>query len=272
LPDPNLDRARRNLGNNMNNLTDPGRGPQQARDESVVKLLAHVFHGRFVRDANVPQAQKGHVAPAYFCGWLDEHASEFDPEEVCREAGVDVEIWQFVRQMLESGMAPERLSQVWYAIVLSDRPLPKYPLDRINLVMLLTWADGSVMPVQVVVSREMMDQGPGFNDGLVASIVSKNVVAFRDAIVDDGLDGLHDKPTTVNYRGSTPEDPFDVFMGLLVKFIPQLRPELQKPVRDYKLLAQGIIRPVLPPAVMQALEAKKRQWQNKGRAAGGWDV
>lgn len=244
--------------------------PQSDRDEKVVKLLGYLFHGPYVEEMKIPQGKKGFVLPAHFCGWLDSRMRLMDGSDVSEKAGVERDVWDFAVEMLASGLAPERIYQVWYNIALGDRPVPRHNLEKINLVMLLTWDDGTIMPVQVFVTREMLEDGKKFTDGLVASIMSKNSVIMPNAVAEDGLDGLHDKGT--NYRGTTAEDPFDVFMGLLVKFIPQLRPEFQKPVTDYKLLAQGIIRPLLPPEVRAQLEARKRRWQSGGRPVGGWDA
>jgi hypothetical protein len=258
-------------------MASPKPNPQQVRDEATVLLLRSLFHGKFCPDEKVEDDAKGLVLPTYFCGWLDHNMPLMDPATECEAAGVGTDVWEFVRSVLDSGVAVERFAKIWYVVCLGHRPTPKHALEKIVLNMVLHWSDGVIIPIQVFVSAVMLEEGQKFNDGVVASIVSKNCLAFTQAVVTQGLDGMHDGGK--NYRGDTPEDPFEVMMGLLIKLgIPKVRPELQKPVEDYMRLAQGMIRPVIPPEVMAALEAKKRQWQAQRRrqgqidqVRGGWD-
>src|SRR4051794_17054315 len=96
--------------------------PQSDRDLKVVKLLSYLFHGPYVEEMNIPPDKKGYVMPAHFCGWIDSRMELLDAPEICEKAGVETDIWFFVRELLASGVAPERIYQVWYTIVLGDRP------------------------------------------------------------------------------------------------------------------------------------------------------
>ena len=236
-------------------------GPQQDRDEQIVLLMQYLYHERFVKEENVPEDKVGFVMPAYFFGWLDKHMNLMNGEEICAAVGVPVEIWTFIKDLVDSGCAVERLHQVWFTIALGMRPQPKTKLERVHLLMLMTWADGTIYPVQVFATQDMLD-GPGFNDGLVAAIVAKNTQSFTESIIEHGLDGLHARGK--NYRGGTPEDPFDVVMDLMLKhLIPNVRPDLRRLCEDYVRPFQGIVRPVLPPEVRAALDYRKQQFREE---------
>lgn len=247
------------------------KNPQQDRDEQTVKLLQHMFHDMFCEDEEIPDEKKGFVMPAYFFGWLDKQMNLSNPDEICQAAGVDRAIWDFIGDLISSNLAPERIAQVWYAIVLGRRPEPKHRLRSVNLVMLLTYEDGHVHPGQIFITQEMLEGSARFTDGIVASQVAKNCNSFVQTIVEHGLDNLHDNSR--DYRGCTPEDPYEVLMGGILKLVlPQVRAELKDPVEWYMRLAQGIIRPVIPPELRAAIEARKREFLKPGKAHGGWDV
>ena len=246
--------------------------PQQERDEHTVKLLKYLFHEKFVPEEKIAPANAGFVMPLYFFGWLDKHMALMNGEEICAALEISYDIWVFVREVVESGTAIERMHQVWYNVSLGNRPQAKHKLEKMNLVMLLTWADGTILPVQVFVSQEMLSDGLSFTDGHIASLIAKNSQQFTQAVIQDGLDGLHDRGK--NYRGATQEDPFEVCMGLLISPIKYntLREDLKPCVEMYARLLQGIVRPVLPPEIKAAIEAQKRQAGNPGKALGGWDA
>jgi hypothetical protein len=245
--------------------------PQQQRDEGAVKLMRHMFHDRFCQEENVEAKKKGFVAPVYFFGWLDKWMGMLDAGEICEHVGVDRAIWDFVKEVLDGGMAIERFNQVWYNIVLGDRAEPKHKLATANFVMLLTWEDGTRMPIQVFVSSEMLEQGGNFTDGHIACLVSKNTMKFTEILVEQGMDALHDQGK--NYRGNTPEDPFEVCMGLMISPIKfnTLREDLKPCCELYARMFQAIMRPMIPPEVKLQIERQRRQAQNPKKALGGWD-
>jgi hypothetical protein len=246
----------------------------QNQTERAVHLLRHLFHTEFCVEEDVPQDKKIDVEPFYFCGWLDKHMGMMDGEAACEIAKVPYSTWDFVRAMVDKGTAPEALFQVWYSIVLSDRPDPAHKLTSINIVTNLTYADGTISTTQAFMTRDMLE-GPDFNDNIVASIMRSNMRAMLVSMMKLGLDGLYEKSKENIFTSPEPEDPFDVMMGLMIKhLVPQLKPALQPAVKTYVRLAQQLIRPVLPPEVVAQLRARaeKNKGKEAGKPRGGWDA
>lgn len=239
------------------------------RTEECVKLLRRFFHVHYCPDTDIAQAQKPQVLPAYFCGWCDKHMVLLDADAECEAAEVPRDTWEYLTDLFASGVAPERIQSIWYLICLSDRPKPGHDLKAINVFAMLTWADGTISPVQAYMTGEMIQTpGQGFTDDLVAQIISGNARALVEQIASEPLDVQHDKASAVRYRSAAPEDAYEVMMGLIMSNIPKLKPELQDPVRNYMRLAQAIIRPVVPAQAYRAFKA--RGGQDK-KLTGGWD-
>ncbi len=248
---------------------EPNTPEQDEQVKHVTLLLRHLFHDKFWEDEEIGEDKKGWVLPAYFYGWLDAHMNLMNGDEECAVAQVPGPIWTFLGEVVQGGLAPERLAQLWYNVILSTRPEPRYPLKSLVLNLLLTWADGRISPIQIFADREILEEGIIFNDAVVAGLLTTRTGTMREAILTHGLDGLHDQ--SQNYRGTTEEDPFNVMMGLLLQHcIPMLRPELKEPVKDYARLAQGIIRPVIPPGAREKLAQQPRV--EPGTAQGGWET
>jgi hypothetical protein len=245
--------------------------PQELRDMQTVVLLRYLFT-KMCKDERIPTEKRGLIVPAYFFGWIDRTMNLLNFLNVgdeCAAAKVSVEIWDFVREVLGTGLAVERFGPLWYSICLSTRPALRHRLQKIMLNCVLTWEDGRISPIQIYIDRAMMEEGKDFSDGLVADLINTRIRAIVHIVAERGLDQLHQESD--DYRGMTPEDPFEVMMGMLLKIfdkrsahlasIPCVRDDLQDPVMKYVRLAQGIIRPVIPPKVQAQLNERKHQWQ-----------
>jgi hypothetical protein len=235
---------------------DPGRpDPKKSRDEEALKLLRWLFN-RFCDEEKVAPPMRAMVEPAYFCGWLDQELILVDAQETCERADVDYSVWQFLREVLDGGMAPERLRGVWYNVCMGDRPLPKVRLEKFTLTLCLHFADGTIMPTQIMVHEDMTDQ-PGFNDGLAASILQSRFPSLLQMIAEVGLDGLYARGD--NFRGKTPEDPLDVLTGTVIKVLPQLAPEYHPYLRRYLQFLHSFCNPQLDEHAQKALREHKRR-------------
>jgi hypothetical protein len=256
---------------------------RQKRDEGAVTLMKYLFHQVFAVKCEIPPERRGDVTPSYFFGWLQQDPEGFtgmNAEEVIAAAKVPAESWELVQELFAKGGVMETFSQHWHLISLADRALPRHKLVGVNLNLVMTWADGTVCHSQVYMPDEMLMEP--FSDGMVASILSGNAAQFIAKIVAHGLDGLHDM--SPNLRGNTPEDPFEVMMGVLIQHLrgeatgKQLRDDLREPVEKYVRLAQELIRPVIPPQVRKQIEEAKRAAlrdkgkTREGKAHGGWDI
>ena len=120
----------------------------------------------------------------------------------------------------------------------------------------------------------MIDNATGFNDALTAAIMAHNFRTLLGMVVENGLDKLHDASQEYRFTSPAPEDPYDVTMGLILKHIPQLKPELQEPVKNFMRLAQQCIRPPVPKHIVEAYAARKKQSEAKasGKPTGGWNT
>lgn len=256
--------------------------PQQDRDEDCVKLLRHFFV-KFCEAEQIPENMTGHVLPVYFLGWLDTQWNLYDCATECETVGVSFTVWEYLREhILGNAAGVERISAIWPFVTLGSRPAPTHALKSVTWNMLLEWADGSLLPVQVHVSRELVG-GPGLNDATVGHILASRAKVFMETIVDQGLDALHGQ--AVNYGG---EQPFNVLMGMMLQVISgkffmlegaegapkqvQIKPELIPYLKDYMRLCQAMIQPQLPPEVKAEIRRRLQQSTGKQAAQGGWDA
>lgn len=242
--------------------------------ERIVTLLRHLFHNKFCPMNDVTEDQKGGVLPAYFYGWLHKHMILMNTDTECEAAGVSLADWSNLVDIVDGGGAVEQLVQQWYTIVLSTRPQPKHPLQSLNMIVVATWEDKTISITQSFLSKEMIQNETGFNDPLTAAIMAHNFRTLLAMIVKNGLDKLHDSSQDYRFTSPAPEDPYDVTMGLILKHIPQLKPELQEPVRNFMRLAQQCIRPPVPKHLVEAYAARKKQAEAKaiGKPQGGWNT
>jgi len=253
--------------------------PQQTRDESTVRLLGHLFHTKFKEsDPQITDATAGQVLPVYFLGWLDANMILLDPAIECEAAGVPYEIWEFTKEIVSNPAGVERITPLWPYITIGNRSAPEHKLKSLTWNMLLEWEDGVMLPIQLHVNQVMVDEKI-FDDATVASILTSRAQIFSNAVIEQGLDGLHAQGQS--YGG---EQPFNVLMGMMLQMLNgnfyrketgseepvKIKEELIPYIRDYMRLCQAMIQPPIPIEVRQALAARQ---QASGKAAtGGWDA
>lgn len=260
---------------------------QQAETEQVVKYLRWVF--RQYREEMSLSVEDGiGVDCSEFCVWLVKRmdlVSLNDRDNECDDVGIDVQTWEFVKTTLDLGTALSHFGPIWPAIIFGDRENPKHALDRVTSVILFTFKDGTILPSSTTMAAELTIEGM-FTDASVGIMLQNNLQQQVSKLMESGIDKLHDLGG--NYRGTTPEDPFEVMMGLLLKHcIPNIRPELQRIVLDYTRLFQGIVRPVFSPEAKAAFAKEKAAYladkarkegkappedpkERKERPRGGW--
>jgi hypothetical protein len=241
--------------------------------EDATRLLRHLFHAVYWPERpDAEAAVKAATPPGEFLKWLDERMNMLPGHEICEKLDVDVRVWNFVAEGVNCGQGGQVLANVWYAVVLADRPPPQVPLKSMNMVMLLAYDDGTLALTNVFVNRVMIEsQDRGFDDALAATIASNNSAALPQQIVRFGLEGLRNESAREAQYTAGPgdTDPYDVFCGLILKFKDQLAPQYRKPVENYLRLFQTIVRPVLPKEALAQLEARKQA--AAGKVRGGWD-
>lgn len=257
---------------------DPGEN--SARNENAVKLLRVLFHDVFcVRDA-VQDVQKQDVLPVYFFGWLDQHWTELDEQELSTKAGTGPETWHFVRERLDSGVAPETFAQVWYGIILHGRPKAPCAIRTVNLICQVTFDDGSISSSQAFVPKEMVT-GDIDTDDVFFMLVHTLMRQIRTAMVGAGLAGLHEEAKKNVFTSAHENDPFEVLMGWVLKHmiggVPppgKLHPQLKQAVENYLRLFQQYVRPPVPPHLITAYKARteKAAAAAEGRPRGGWNA
>lgn len=264
----------------MNDTKDPDQNPE--RNEKAVKLLCHLFHAEYCEIHNVDESEKVSVSPRQFYEWLDKTMPLMNSEDFCEKAGVDAEIWQFVRNLVDSGNAPEATAGLWYTIVLSKRPTPESAIRSINLVCNITFLDGTISTSQGFVTREMFEAGAAeVGDGIAFTIVRNVMRQVLESMAESGLAKLYERSQRNQFTSTASEDPFEVLMGWVIKHMlrgepmpGKLKPELLKPVETYMRLAQQCIRPPIPEHVITGFKAKQQKDAAKaaGRPRGGWET
>jgi hypothetical protein len=269
---------------------DPNSDRAADNTERIVHLLRRMFHVHFCDKESVPQEMKPKVEPFYFCGWLDRHLGEYDQVTECDAAKVPHKTWDIVKTMCDRGMMPEQIYPVWYAIVLSDRGEPKNPVKDVNIVLNVTYQDGTIATTQAFMSQEMLGEGSKFNDAVLFSMIRSNITGILQSMAALGIDAMHAQSAADNTFTHPTQDPYDLMMGFLVKFLlkgepfPQsqdgtpaaykMEPNLHKAVTTYVRLAQQLIRPKLPPHAVAAIKRKQMlsQAESAGKPRGGWDA
>lgn len=247
--------------------------PFTPTSEQIVKLLSLLFHQHFCLEEKVEGCKKAAVLPAYFFGWLDSHLDMFstDQRQVMTERlGVPFEVWNAVSDLIASGLAVERLGPLWYAVVLDDRDPPRHALAALDVVILLRWHDGTVSKFQSHVEDAMI--GPaGFTDAAAVMVAGSAIVAAVQALAEEGVDGFYARGQDL--RGATIEDPYEVFMGLVLKCLPQLHSDLRAPVGRYLNLVQQLLRMPVPKYVLAQIQTlKDKNFPARGPVTGGFDV
>lgn len=248
---------------------------EEGRDRAlrVLSLLKHLFHNRFAAEAELAPAQKGTISPMRFVTWFSERMNLMNGSDECEKAQVSEETWSELVDLVMHGTLIPQIGHAWFSVILADRPKPVFPLESINICLLLKWADGTIMPNTLFAERRMLSGEAAFSDAAVAAVVANNAASLPGLVTVQSLDALHEKAAVTPFIApGAAEDPYEVFMGLVLTNIDKLKPELRKPVHNYLRLFQSLVRPPIPPEVYVQVEAKKRQEAQPGRVLGGFDV
>ncbi len=248
------------------------------RDLNAAKLLRVLFHSEFCVKNSVPDGRRCLVDPQCFYDWLRDNWSSLDSRALSAEAGIAEDTWSFVQDLVLSGVAPQAAHLLWLTISLSNRELPESPVKHVNVVCNLTFADGTIATTQGSIIPEMLRGDKVFDDATLFTALRDTMRHLLDTMVASGLVDLYKDAQKYPYTSTHPNDPFEVFMGWIIRFmlrgepVPgKLAPELIKPVESYMRLAQQCIRPPVPPGLMAAMQAELKP-KPKGDARGGWDV
>lgn len=249
----------------------------------VHNLLVHLFHNEFCVRDDISQEHKHMVLRSYFCNWLDAYMSELDPETACEQAHVPLAAWKRVDDIVSGTVGPETIEPSWYNIVLADRPPLQHQIKTVSMSVLITYQDGTMAPLQNFTTKEML-QGQDFSDALLASIISDVAKQLVKMVVSQGSDGLHNAASQIAFTSAEPEDPYEVMMGIILKYvIPKAKPTLQQPITNYMRLFQQLVRPVLAQQMKDKYAAKMQEMLTKQLAAfdapdknkpasGGWNA
>lgn len=241
---------------------------KRRRDDSAVKILAHLFKVMCAADPELEDEQsRRQLSPAYFAKWLQENIDLQNGVEICGQLDAQPEAWDFVQQVGHSGnMLP--IINVWPRIVLGEERTPKHPLVNMHLLAILEWEDGKIVPISTFTPREFVPKAT-FTDGIVASMFNQQISTAVKTVMDTGLDGLHEHSADT-YGG---ESVFNVLMGAMLKVIPQLDPKLQPYLHKWMRLFQGFIRPPVPPEVQKHINAVRAEVARRAgqKPTGGWD-
>lgn len=240
---------------------------RRRRDDDATKILTHLFKLMCDGDPEFesPQARRA-VAPAYFAQWLQANINLMNGVEICGELECIAEAWEFVNHVASSGnMMP--LVMVWPRIVLGHNASPKHALKSINLVMLLEWEDGKILPISSYTPREFVPKAQ-FTDGIAASLMVQQAQNNIAPIMEHGLDGIHDGMSD-GYGG---EEGFNTFMGMLLKAVQGIDPKVRPLMEKWMRLTQGMVRPPIPPHLREQINKVRAQMaaQDGQPKRGGW--
>jgi hypothetical protein len=238
--------------------------------DQAVRLLGHLFHRHFCPAKEIAKDRKAYVPPAPVIEWCADNFVLLDGPTECEAAGVPAAAWDGLKSLI-ANRAYEPVLRNWGAITLGDRPPPRHAIGKLSLSLVLHYADGTICPMSCFLAPE----GPEpVTDGNLCDVVSVNTGLIRDTIVQQGVDGTHDKAEAeLCFVSDDPADadPYEVAMGLILKQIPSLKPSLRRPVRNYMLLFQSLVRPLgadkggVPLADVVRVDSQPKP------AAGGWD-
>lgn len=251
--------------------------PSPDRDRQTLQLMIHLFKG-LLKEEDISPDEGALLLPEYFLAWLREKVRLGEVTRTALdEAGVGEVAWDFLMEIAHAPAGALQVSPMWPHVVLAYRGRPAHAVASMQAVMLINYEDGTIVPLSSSFYRLILGPGGAISDALAATQMIQMASHFHEALREKGLDALYEQHGS-NYDG---DRPFEILMGLLLKIIPQLKPELQENARNWMRLIQGVIRPPLPPE-LKAYMALARQADrhldqpgnpdNTPRPQGGFDV
>lgn len=255
--------------------------PGVSESDTHLQLLCYLFHECFVPTLEaIPASGKIGIPLPAFVMWATEYTDYRTGEEECTEVGVPLDAWDRVKDMIKH---PDVLSQIWFAIVVADRPAVKHTLKQMSNVTILRWDDGTVLPFVSAVTKEMIvadrPDAAGFTDGLLMNMVAFATDVVMQSLANRGLDSLHDEvKVTLDTPGE--RDPVDLIVGTIMRVAEaDVTPaKLRVSLLQYAHLIATIFRPQVPlnvAAAHAASSAKKTGGTilpERGTATGGWSM
>lgn len=233
------------------------------RDLEALRLLRHLFERVFCVEQDIGDELRAQVLPAYFMGWLHANMPDWSAAEVCAAAGVEFATYEFVREIVEGGLGPERIKNVWWQVCMASRPPAQHKVKSVVWSLLLRYEDDAVSKVQVIA-----DLPPGveaMGDADLAGFLTENSARFVEAATGPGVDGLY--AAGANYGGV---EVFSMLMGAFVSIIPQLKEEYHARLRGAAQLATELVYPELVKAPSAQVAKMPESPYKKGAPRGGF--
>lgn len=265
--------------------TQPNPAPSQppkGHEDAVLNLMKYLFHEVLCVACEVPAARKYEIRPTFLYGWLQSDPAGYaslDKEEVIKASNSTEAAWEELHTAIDDGSCFERYRASWHMVTMSDRPALEHQIGSVTVNLVIRWKDGVVGNLQSHMPAELLLNVRDFSDGLVAALTTRNVEKLVDTVSSAGLDALHGQ--SLDLRGSTPEDPYEVMMGLIVRMLrggkldgQELRADLRPGVEVNMRTAQSLMRPVVPPELLKRIlqEAKPTPPAKEGQVHGGWKL
>lgn len=248
------------------------------KQEQIIKLLIHIF-GVYCEHNDIGVDQAAAVDPVAFLDWYNTNNFLFNRAEVTQELGIDDDCFDYPDGICGTPAGANRLAGVWHRIALSKRPEPEHEVESVTLVAMIKWRDGKLIPISSFVPMVMGKDAPGFDDGIVCSMIASHGHELMNPVVQSGLDGLRQMATDLGTE--TMQDAF-IGMVLMLPEHPQLDPTFKPAFTKLSGVVRGLLSPKLPPVVQRQVDAwrVKRDEYRKAKAAekvppkpvSGWDT
>lgn len=248
----------------MNDNEDRNEHEQAAkRTNEIVLLLIHFFQ-KFVEEKEIPEEQWSNVAPYLMFTWMGEQT--LDRSQVTSEAGVpaDSEAYDDVMAMINSRAAATEVLGIWPNVIFHKRALPSVPIDSMSIGLLISFADGTVLPITSLVTQTNTGGMPLSDKSLCMFLTkmisdmqhtfystSVDTLRRRHAVLTGGATGFNALGKTLQGGIATAYEPLRTFLKAWMVIIRQLSPH------------------GLPPELMQAVAQAVSAAAQKEQAAEG---
>jgi hypothetical protein len=164
----------------MSNEIDP---------KEVGNIGAYLFD-RYLEDKKIPRDNIPDLQPADFLAWLA--SMQISELELSLKLGVSEKSCAFVLGLAHDPAGVNRLIVMWPYLILKHRKM-KYPLQSMQLFLVLHWRDQVVAPLSVYIHQDALIGGSVLDDAAVCGTVTQNSDSLLRDIKSIGLDGIHDK-------------------------------------------------------------------------------
>lgn len=198
--------------------------------------------------------------PTPFIAWARE-AFDFDDAParaaLALEAGATEGGVALLGTLLDMPPDANPLFALWQMVRVGLDRVSRHELDSVQVVLLLRYADGTVMPVTQY-CPDLMSPELGWNDATVSQTVAQSIAHLAGQVEAHGLDGLYERS---ELKALTPEarNVFSNFVAQLSQ-IPQLDDRYRAQVRLLSKLVLALLYPekAMPPDVVQMVAEARR--------------